>query len=62
MAKTLPFLTVLRMHLDVSFNRLQGEIPASLFNCTRLRYLNVKSNQIGGEQTRDESPNCATCL
>ncbi|KAG7615861.1 Leucine-rich repeat, partial [Arabidopsis thaliana x Arabidopsis arenosa] len=32
--------------LDVGLNRLSGELPKSLINCTRLEFLNVEDNMI----------------
>ncbi|KAG2325918.1 hypothetical protein Bca52824_008646 [Brassica carinata] len=40
------FFSVGLLSLDVGRNRLSGELPKSLVNCTKLEFLNVEDNEI----------------
>ncbi|KAL0854003.1 hypothetical protein Bca101_059155 [Brassica carinata] len=40
------FMSNMLISLDVGYNRLSGELPKSLINCTRLQFLNVEENRM----------------
>uniref|UniRef100_A0A2N9EMC3 Leucine-rich repeat-containing N-terminal plant-type domain-containing protein n=1 Tax=Fagus sylvatica TaxID=28930 RepID=A0A2N9EMC3_FAGSY len=38
--------------IDLSYNLIQGEFPTAFYNCSKLEYLDLQSNNLSGTQHR----------